>query len=1072
MTDVKITFHIQLAKQSQAVKKFVTDIKQDLDSLNRTMGTMGRSATRSIDATTTSLRKKKKVVQEVTEAVKKQQAEVDRLGKRYAQQASNMRKSVHAMPGQLAGAATNPQILSPSAVQSAGLFGGFNVPREARAQAQASRQLQARLQSQAQRNHNSFQGMIPTNPAILAGVAGSRSNKAAPPNLAQNAFNNIKPGFLDGVNLQMKQMQANSKAATQGIKSIALATGGMNFQLQKTPFLLQKVQNWFTTIRGAVNYAIFLAITAALAGLIANFIQFDARLREAAGLSKNVAENLGYVTQKIEDMTTRVPKASADLAAGFRDIVSSTKEGVDGQLKLLQVSSMLAVGGFVPTATATKALVTALNSYGYTSREAMAVSDVLFQTMNLGIVTVEELANELGKVTPIASAAGISIKEVGAAMATLTANGNDAARSATTLARMMNDIIKPASEGERNLRKMLAGTNIQINAQTLAAKGLEGTFRDVNIAVANYVAKAKGISQPITDLEQALAMVDANKALAVEGLSKIFTDKENLKGFTEILGSGAVGENGQFTQNFKEIENAAGATKNAFDQAAQSYQNMGLMFRNQVAGAFDRFAKSVAPYVMSALFVIGTVLKLIINIFTVVVKAGYPVLILIGFIIFHLGLLSIAFVKWAATAAWAWLKAMGPVGWVIGGIVLILSAISWLSDGAISMADVLAGAWNVVIWAIKSVIIVFYALGYGVAAVIAGIWAGFEWMGQVIGETGEFIANRWDRAMADLHNFVARIINGIGGAFSDLLNWLTGKLQEFIDKFNKFLPDEWKVHIATDFNWGNIMKEKTGAEKTAFGLAKSFSQLWTEKMAILGAKSVPQVWDELSKLLPYQTGESLTNFVKSAFSGSLQAMGFDFEGTDLSVLDSAVAQLPSNIQQTVENVEFAKDIISEISAASESLIQAMRDSSEALIKWGVSANQMSEMFMLMRQLELQKTVVDMVANMQKMADGLAASGRVVGAFTADAIRKILEKTQVAYLDTADQFLAKLLSFGSPEELAGIFAQQHYISQNVNQNVVISPYIQIDGAQDTEQIMETIDRALTEWAARNGLTPGR
>ena len=89
----------------------------------------------------------------------------------------------------------------------------------------------------------------------------------------------------------------------------------------------------------------------------------------------------------------------------------------------LRVASEAAVGGFTDVDTVTKVLVASIKAYGKSVEDARHISDIMFATVKFGVVTFEQLSNELGKVLPFAAQAGISFEELGAAIATLTVAG-------------------------------------------------------------------------------------------------------------------------------------------------------------------------------------------------------------------------------------------------------------------------------------------------------------------------------------------------------------------------------------------------------------------------------------------------------------------------------------------------------------------------------------------------------------------------------------------------------------------------------------------------------------------------
>src|ERR671918_86576 len=103
------------------------------------------------------------------------------------------------------------------------------------------------------------------------------------------------------------------------------------------------------------------------------------------------------MSNAVLEMSTRLPQSAQVLAKGLYDIGSSGFYGADA-LKILEVSAIAASAGMTDTATASKAIVGVLNAYGLEAEDAAHVSDVLFTTVELGVITFEELTRQLGDV--------------------------------------------------------------------------------------------------------------------------------------------------------------------------------------------------------------------------------------------------------------------------------------------------------------------------------------------------------------------------------------------------------------------------------------------------------------------------------------------------------------------------------------------------------------------------------------------------------------------------------------------------------------------------------------------------
>lgn len=158
------------------------------------------------------------------------------------------------------------------------------------------------------------------------------------------------------------------------------------------------------------------------------------------------------------------------LAAGIGG-TQTTTEGLSKEVDaFIATASKLAVGGGVELAKSVDIMSSALNAYGDSATEAEKYSDVLFQTVGLGKLSMEELGSSLANVVPTAAAAGVGIDDIGAAMAQMTAKGIPAAQSSTKLNQLLLELQKPAAGLAPLLR------NAGISAESLANEDLVTTL--------------------------------------------------------------------------------------------------------------------------------------------------------------------------------------------------------------------------------------------------------------------------------------------------------------------------------------------------------------------------------------------------------------------------------------------------------------------------------------------------------------------------------------------------------------------------------------------------------------------
>lgn len=94
-----------------------------------------------------------------------------------------------------------------------------------------------------------------------------------------------------------------------------------------------------------------------------------------------------------------------------------------------------------------------MNAYGLKASEVTNVSDMLIQTQNLGKTTVADLASSMGKVIPTANAYGVSLDELCAGYAIMTANGVATAESTTYMNGMLNELGKSGTTVSETLKE-------------------------------------------------------------------------------------------------------------------------------------------------------------------------------------------------------------------------------------------------------------------------------------------------------------------------------------------------------------------------------------------------------------------------------------------------------------------------------------------------------------------------------------------------------------------------------------------------------------------------------------------
>lgn len=217
-----------------------------------------------------------------------------------------------------------------------------------------------------------------------------------------------------------------------------------------------------------------LALAAGLAYAVKSAADFDASMRNVNSLTGLGTKAFQAQEQQVLAMSRRLPQSAKQLADGLYQIASSGFTGQKG-LTVLNSAATAASAGLTDTGTAAEAIIGVMHSYGKGVGDAKNISDSLFQTVNLGVLSFEDLAQGMGQVVGVASAAHVSIAEVGAAVATMTRAGVRPAEAFTSLNQLITRILKPTDA--------LAGVYQQLGYQSgeaaLRQKHLSGVMEDL-----------------------------------------------------------------------------------------------------------------------------------------------------------------------------------------------------------------------------------------------------------------------------------------------------------------------------------------------------------------------------------------------------------------------------------------------------------------------------------------------------------------------------------------------------------------------------------------------------------------
>jgi TP901 family phage tail tape measure protein len=262
--------------------------------------------------------------------------------------------------------------------------------------------------------------------------------------------------------------------------------------------------------------ALGATLGAGIAGASTAWGTFEDRLRTVNTVLGVSDDQLTAIGEDVLALSRETGKGTDDLTQGLYDLVSA---GVPAEkaISVLRDSAHLAVGSLGTTGEAVDLVTSALNAYDMEADQSAKVTDIFAQAVKDGKVTAGQLGQTLANIAPIAASAGVSLEEVSAGYALLTAKGVPAAQAATQMRAAISALLTPNA----TLNQLTKETGINW-ANMAKEKGLAVTLEELRKAThGNQEAFAKALGS-VEALNYALVVTGDNAPAAAAELDKMY----------------------------------------------------------------------------------------------------------------------------------------------------------------------------------------------------------------------------------------------------------------------------------------------------------------------------------------------------------------------------------------------------------------------------------------------------------------------------------------------------------------------------------------------------------------------
>ena len=371
-----------------------------------------------------------------------------------------------------------------------------------------------------------------------------------------------------------KRLQNFGKEGAAGVQKVTFSLGGLAKALVART-LVQAI----TKITGAILDSAEAAA------------DFEIAIARISNIAQGPGSSINELTASLAGLAVELGRPQTEVAeAAFEALqndLGSTRETMD--LLAGAANDLALVTGGTLTQSI-NSLSSVIKAYDLDIDQASTITDQFFAAIDKGRITLAELENSLGKITPLAAKLNIGFNEVAAAMAAITQSGTSASVANTQLRSIFQKLIKPTKE-------------LQGAFETLGAQNFQ-----------QLIAQSGGLQQALTAIAGALGNDDRSIATAFGRLrgqlgvfnllaneGKIFSD--TLDAVNNSAGSAAAAADRIDGTNARESQKAWAA----FDETLRQVGETILVIQTEFIQAFNAIVPS-ADNLNSVLAGIATVL--------------------------------------------------------------------------------------------------------------------------------------------------------------------------------------------------------------------------------------------------------------------------------------------------------------------------------------------------------------------------------------------------------------------------------------------------------------------------------
>ena len=566
-------------------------------------------------------------------------------------------------------------------------------------------------------------------------------------------------------------------------------------RMEKINQKIKDVTKSLTPLANKSKY-VFAGLATGAGLALKRYADMEAGVIKVQTISK---KSFNEISNSARELSKKYGISVNEILEGNYQLVSAMGDVKEAQ-QVLEATTKLSLTGFTDYASAMNGLVAVMNGYKMQASDVGKVSDMLITIQNRGITTVNELQSQLGQVIPTASAVGVSFKDLGASIATMTSNKISTAQTITDLRSMLDELSQSGTKASKAFRSE-AGTDFS-----------------------SYLRQGHS-------LLEALQILERQGKKTGTAMNDIFSNTTASQAFIALMGDNV----NKFKEDMQAMEQSAGATESALSKVSQETRMKFNKLKEQLNDVALKVGESLLPVFQKLLDKLESInwdkvfsQKNVDN----VVDLGKKVAILAG-------------------TLWGISKALGAILTVSKAIMTGKTFFSWLakSGSVATLAEALSSVGSLGAGALSVGALGFGAIGIPVTIAVAG----YEYLKYRDKTNTKDYANltkqnsELDKKVQLLQAMKTDVSNGVinPALYSEVVK-MNGEEKAFVSKLET-LQKEYEG-ARTDFNKQQEILAKANKE-----IANQISKFTTNKSnqgylsAPIGTKMTPEEIANLKK---------------------------------------------------------------------------------------------------------------------------------------------------------------------------------------------------------------------------------